>query len=96
MHLQSHESATESFNQITVDDSLLLGNVLGAMLKKRYSQLNDEDKVNDWITLDILLNWELWPNYVKIMQQGKLIYKHLNTIVDKIYRGTTASGDYGP
>ncbi len=81
MHLQSHESATESFNQITVDDSRLLGNVLGAMLKKRYSQLNDEDEVNDWITLDILLNWELWPNYVKIVQQGKLIYKHLNTIL---------------
>ncbi len=44
---------------------------MGTILKKRYSRLNEEDKVNNWITLDVLLEWDLWPNYVKIVQQGK-------------------------
>ena len=52
------------------NNSKLLGNVLGTILKKKYPQLNEDDTVNDWITLDVLLQWDLWPNYVKIVKQG--------------------------
>ena len=52
------------------NNSKLLGNVLGTILKKKYPQLNEDDTVNDWITLDVLLEWDLWPNYVKIVKQG--------------------------
>jgi len=61
-------SAAENFNKMTVKDSKLLGNILGSILMKRYPQINDEDTKNEWMTLDILLEWNLWPNYVKLMQ----------------------------
>ena len=50
-------------------DSKLLGSVLGKVLKKEYPLLSAND-TNDWITLDVLLSWVLWPNYLKIVQQG--------------------------
>ena len=71
--MQPCESATESFQQITTNHSRPLGKVLGTLLTKKYSQLTTEGVVNDWITLDVLLEWDLWPNYVKIVQQGKQI-----------------------
>ena len=46
-------------------DSKLLGVVLGKVLKKQYPDLNSY-----WITLDVLLDWVLWPNYLKIVHQG--------------------------
>ena len=59
--------------EMASNNSKLLGHVLGTTLKKKYKQLNEADTVNDWITLDVLLEWDLWPNYVKIVQQGTLL-----------------------
>ncbi len=70
-NIQPCRSATESFQQITTNHSRPLGKVLGTLLTKKYHQLTTEGVVDDWITLDVLLEWDLWPNYVKIVQQGK-------------------------
>ncbi len=79
--MQLHGSATESFQQITAKHSRPLGKVLGTILTKKYHELTTEGVVNDWITLDVLLEWDLWPNYVKIVQQGN----RMNVCKTKLY-----------
>ena len=56
-------------DEIVKEDSIVFGKLLGTILEKRYSQLK-KDTENDWITLDVLLEWEVWPNYLKIVTQG--------------------------
>ena len=60
---------------MTSTNSKLLGNFLGEVLKKEYPHLN----TNDWITLEVLLSWALWPSYLKIVQQG-MIFMHFCSI----------------
>ncbi len=69
----------KSFTDMTSTDSKLLGVVLRKVLEKQYPILNPENRKQypqlkpediDWITLDVLLDWVLWPNYLKIVQQG--------------------------
>ncbi|XP_064403130.1 E3 ubiquitin-protein ligase RNF213-like isoform X2 [Halichondria panicea] len=59
------DRALKSFTDMISTDSKLLGVVLGKVLKKQYPDLNSY-----WITLDVLLDWVLWPNYLKIVHQG--------------------------
>ncbi len=57
---------------------------MGTLLTKKYHQLTTEGVVNNWITLDVLLEWDLWPNYVKIVQQGKQMNAY-EYIVQRLY-----------
>ena len=44
-----------------------VGNLLGNMLKKQHPKLHPEMKESDlFISLDELLRWTLWPNFIKI------------------------------
>ncbi|XP_064404373.1 E3 ubiquitin-protein ligase RNF213-like isoform X3 [Halichondria panicea] len=55
--------------EMTKEDSVAFGKVFGAILEKRYPQLM-EDNSHDWITLGVLLEWIVWPTYLKIVKQG--------------------------
>ena len=51
----------------------MFGHVLSFILEKHYhDELKNE--TYEWITLDTLLDWVAWPNYIKIFQQGKCFY----------------------
>ncbi len=67
--LQSNDKQLEGVDEITKQDSRAFGAIFSSLLEKRYPQLSQD---NDWITLDVLLEWVVWPNYLKIMQQGSV------------------------
>lgn len=48
----------------------MFGQILSSILKKRYPQLEGDQKEYGWISLDVLLEWVVWPNYLKLVQQG--------------------------
>jgi len=53
---------------MTAKGSKILGKVLGELLKDQYPQLPSSDQ--EWITLDVLLEWTLWPMYLTVAQEG--------------------------
>ena len=73
---QSPEWALQRFTEMASTNSNLLGNFLGEVLKKEYPHLN----TNDWITLEVLLSWALWPSYLKIVQQGMIFMRFCSNI----------------
>ena len=77
MYIQSSAKQQKGIDEITEGKkSIVFGQVLGTILEKRYPQLKKEDTKNDWITLDVLLEWVVWPNYLKIVVQGLLTTIH--------------------
>ncbi len=71
--MQSSDKQLESMIvEMTKEDSVAFGKVFGAILEKRYPQLT-EDNSHDWITLEVLLEWIVWPTYLKIVKQGSII-----------------------
>ena len=68
---QSSDEQLKSVKYMFREDSKAFGNLLGVILEKRYPELKKGSE-NGWITLDILLEWVVWPNYLTIVQQGLL------------------------
>ena len=80
MHMQSSDKQLESIIfEMTKEDSVAFGKVFGAILEKRYPQLM-EDNSHDWITLGVLLEWIVWPTYLKIVKQGSILLSLCCTI----------------
>ena len=61
----TQEAATKQFEELAAVQSKHIGNLLGNMLKKKYPCVVHE------LSLDDLLHWNLWPNFMKIF--GELI-----------------------
>lgn len=59
----------EYVQELTKVDSTVRGEVLSFVMEIKYPQLLDQDD-NEWISLDLLLDWELWPNYLVIVNKG--------------------------
>ncbi len=60
----------KSFNEIFNAGSKVFGRILSTILEKRYRKLIKADGEYGWITLDVLFEWVVWPNYLKLVQQG--------------------------
>ena len=67
--MQPAKSAEHDFERLAAKESPRIGKLLGDLLKKMYPDLHpDMEQVS--ISFDDLLQWRLWPNFIKLY--GKL------------------------
>ncbi len=80
LSVQSSDKQLESMIvEMTKENSVTFGKVFGDILEKRYPQLMEESS-HDWITLEVLLEWIIWPTYLKIVKQGFILLSLCCTI----------------
>ena len=63
--------SSEEFEKLASTECARVGNLLGAMMKNQYPHLNPGLE-NVSVSFDELLQWNLWPNFIKLY--GKNIY----------------------
>ena len=51
-----------------------MGNLLGKLLKKKYPKLHPDNQDQIVISFDDLLDWELWPNFIKLYGKIEIAY----------------------
>ena len=64
--LQCPDEQLERVDEITRGDSKMVGRVLDKILRKKYSEIDVKELECDWITLDMILKWALWPCYLRL------------------------------
>ena len=55
----------QDFERLVATESDFVGSLLGRVLKKKYPNLNVRFE-NICISFDDLLDWPLWPNFIKL------------------------------
>lgn len=51
-----------------------MGNLLGKLLKKKYPNLHPDNEDQIGISFDDLLDWTLWPNFIKLYGKIEIAY----------------------
>ena len=67
--MQPAKSAEHDFERLAAKESAHIGKLLGDLLKKKYPDLHPDIELVS-ISFDDLLQWRLWPNFIKLY--GKL------------------------
>ena len=62
--IQQAEEAEQDFERLAATKSTQVGMLLGNLLKKRYPNIQPGTKIT--ISLDEVLQWSLWPNFIKL------------------------------
>jgi len=63
--MQPAKYAEQDFEKLATTESAHIGKLLGGLLKKKYPHLHpDIEQVT--ISFDDLLQWRLWPNFIKL------------------------------
>ena len=61
----------QEFEKLVASGSKRMGKLLGNMLKKQYPNLHPGNDI--FISLDELLQWNLWPNFINTIVYGELL-----------------------
>ena len=66
----------ESLEDVCREDSKIVGNVLDKILKKKYPEIDVKELECDWVTLEVILDWTVWPCYLQLLTSdpGSMIY----------------------
>ena len=62
--LQQAEGAEQDFERLAATESTQVGMLLGNLLKKKYPNIQPGTEIT--ISLDEVLQWSLWPNFIKL------------------------------
>ena len=69
--MQPAKYAEQDFETLATKESAHIGRLLGSLLKKKYPDLHpDIEQVT--ISFDDLLQWRLWPNFIKLYGKVEL------------------------
>ncbi len=90
--MQTAMEAARDIEKLAATHSKRMGEVLGALLKKKYPQLDYQVPPS----LNELLAWQLWPNFIKIHGTGcHVFYVGKNIHVENICIAVCPVSTYG-
>ena len=82
---QSAKSAEQDFEKLAATESARVGRLLGKLLKKKYPNLHP-DIEDITISFDDLLQWHLWPKFIKLYGKLHFIISDFSASIKANYR----------